>query len=165
MKITAMRIFRTSLILILLAATSCNNRKYAAVNAYNDQVVKYIEQAERTVKVWNTTNFMQEYDIKKQNSITKLLAMQDSLSSMDPYDDDDTLRITALSMLDNYLHSFTIYDTIYKILSDTMYLRSDSIHVRELLKTNQNMLQMQAQTFSAEQQRFARRYNLKFDEE
>jgi len=58
---------RYGLVLMLasLVFISCNKKKYERVTSYNDKVVSYIEQSERTMKVWNTTNFMQEYTIKK----------------------------------------------------------------------------------------------------
>jgi len=145
-----------------LVFTSCNKHKFEKVTIYNDKVVKFVEQSERTMKVWNTTNFMQEYAIKKQNSITKLLAMQDSLNALTPLEKDDTLRLAGLNMVDNYMYAFSIYDTIYNILSDTLYLKEDSLHVQELLKSNQNMLIQQAASFIKTQKRFSERYELNF---
>lgn len=145
-----------------LVFTSCNKHKFEKITTYNDKVVKFVEQSERTMKVWNTTNFMQEYEIKKQNSVTKLLAMQDSLNALTPLEKDDTLRLAGLAMVDNYMYAFSIYDTIYNILSDTLYLREDSIHVQELLKSNQNMLKQQAESFINTQKRFSERYELNF---
>lgn len=141
---------------------SCNKKKYERITEYNDKVVNYIEISERTMKVWNNTNFMQEYNIKKQNSVTRLLNMQDSLNNLEPLEDDDTLRLAGLAMIDNYLNAFSIYDTVYKILSDSIYLQADSIKVQELLKSNQNMLQQQADAFIETQKRFSIRYELPF---
>ncbi len=151
-------------IIACLVFTSCNKHKYEQITTYNDKVVKFVEQSERTMKVWNTTNFIQEYAIKKQNSITKLLAMQDSLNALTPLEKDDTLRLAGLSMLDNYMYAFSIYDTIYNILSDSIYLKEDSIHVQELLRSNQNMLKQQADSFTNTQKRFSVRYQLNFVE-
>ncbi|MEZ5014985.1 MAG: hypothetical protein R2794_11905 [Chitinophagales bacterium] len=149
-------------LLCALLLFSCNNKKYAKITDYNDHVVKYLEQAELTVKTWSNTNFMQLYELKKQNSILKLLDMQDSLTALTPLHDDDTLRQAAMGMIDNYLKSFTIYDSVYAILTDTAYYKSDSIRVRELLKSNQNMLQQQADAFQALQKRFSERYGVEF---
>ena len=143
---------------------SCNKKKYERVTNYNDKVVTYIEQSERTMKVWNTTNFMQEYDLKKQNSVTRLLNMQDSLNNLEPLSDDDTLRLAGLAMIENYLNAFSIYDTIHKILADSLYFKSDSIRVQELLLSNQNMLKQQAEAFMNTQRRFSIRYDLPFVE-
>ena len=145
-----------------LVFTSCNKQKFEKITTYNDKVVKFVEQSERTMKVWNTTNFMQEYAIKKQNSITKLLAMQDSLNALTPLEKDDTLRLAGLTMVDNYMYAFSIYDTVYNILSDTLYLKEDSLHIQELLKSNQNMLIQQAESFINTQKRFSQRYELNF---
>ena len=115
---------RYGLVLMLasLVFISCNKKKYERVTSYNDKVVSYIEQSERTMKVWNTTNFMQEYTIKKQNSVTRLLNMQDSLNNLTPLEDDDTLRLAGLSMIENYLNAFAIFDTVHKMLSDSLFL-------------------------------------------
>lgn len=155
---------RYGVILLLtgLCLLSCNKKKYERVTTYNDKVVTYIEQSERTMKIWNTTNFMQEYALKKQNSVTRLLTMQDSLNNMEPLADDDTLRLAGLAMIDNYLNAFSIYDTVHKILTDSLYLKEDSIHVQELLRSNQNMLKQQADNFTATQKRFSERYELQF---
>lgn len=157
---------RTACILLLICAAlaGCNKKKYETITTYNDQVVRYIQKSEKTMKIWNTNNFMQEYELKKQNSIAKLLNLQDSLISMEPYEDDDTMRLAALSMMDNYLHAFSIYDTVHKILSDSIFIKADSIRVQELLRTNQNMLKQQAQSFMDLQKRFSQRYELNFVE-
>ena len=145
-----------------LVFISCNKKKYERVTSYNDKVVSYIEQSERTMKVWNTTNFMQEYTIKKQNSVTRLLNMQDSLNNLTPLEDDDTLRLAGLSMIENYLNAFAIFDTVHKMLSDSLFLKEDSIRVQELLRSNQNMLKQQAESFMETQKRFSTRYELPF---
>lgn len=80
--------------------------------------------------------------------------MQDSLNALTPLEKDDTLRLAGLAMVDNYMYAFSIYDTIYNILSDTLYLKEDSIHVQELLKSNQNMLKQQAESFINTQKDF-----------
>ncbi len=147
-----------------LVFTSCNKHKFEKITTYNDKVVKFVEQSEGAMKIWNKTNFMQEYALKKQNSITKLLAMQDSLNALTPLEKDDTLRLAGLSMVDNYINAFSIYDTIFNILSDTFFLKEDSIHVQELLKSNQNMLKQQAESFINTQKRFSDRYELNFVE-
>ena len=155
---------RYGLVLMLasLVFISCNKKKYERVTSYNDKVVSYIEQSERTMKVWNTTNFMQEYTIKKQNSVTLLLNMQDSLNNLTPLEDDDTLRLAGLSMIENYLNAFAIFDTVHKMLSDSLFLKEDSIRVQELLRSNQNMLKQQAESFMETQKRFSTRYELPF---
>jgi hypothetical protein len=155
---------RYGLVLMLasLVFISCNKKKYERVTSYNDKVVSYIEQSERTMKVWNTTNFMQEYTIKKQNSVTRLLNMQDSLNNLTPLEDDDTLRLAGLSMIENYLNAFAIFDTVHKMLSDSLFLKEDSIRVQELLRSNQNMLKQQAESFMETQKRFSARYELPF---
>ncbi|MEI2673865.1 MAG: hypothetical protein V9F05_07475 [Chitinophagaceae bacterium] len=155
---------RYGLVLMLasLVFISCNKKKYERVTSYNDKVVSYIEQSERTMKVWNTTNFMQEYTIKKQNSVTRLLNMQDSLNNLTPLEDDDTLRLAGLSMIENYLNAFAIFDTVHKMLSDSLFLKEDSIRVQELLRSNQNMLKQQAEFFMETQKRFSTRYELPF---
>ena len=155
---------RYGLVLMLasLVFISCNKKKYERVTSYNDKVVSYIEQSERTMKVWNTTNFMQEYTIKKQNSVTRLLNMQDSLNNLTPLEDDDTLRLAGLSMIENYLNAFAICDTVHKMLSDSLFLKEDSIRVQELLRSNQNMLKQQAESFMETQKRFSTRYELPF---
>ncbi|MBK9506312.1 MAG: hypothetical protein WBP31_07045 [Chitinophagales bacterium] len=155
---------RYGLVLMLasLVFISCNKKKYERVTSYNDKVVSYIEQSERTMKVWNTTNFMQEYTIKKQNSVTRLLNMQDSLNNLTPLEDDDTLRLAGLSMIENYLNAFAIFDTVHKMLSDSLFLKEDSIRVQELLRSNQNMLKQQAESFMETQKRFSTRYELPF---
>ena len=150
------------LMLASLVFISCNKKKYERVTSYNDKVVSYIEQSERTMKVWNTTNFMQEYTIKKQNSVTRLLNMQDSLNNLTPLEDDDTLRLAGLSMIENYLNAFAIFDTVHKMLSDSLFLKEDSIRVQELLRSNQNMLKQQAESFMETQKRFSTRYELPF---
>jgi|GEM_PF-1691430 len=150
------------LILASLCVLSCNKKKYERVTTYNDKVVTYIEQSERTMKLWNRTNFMQEYALKKQNSVTRLLAMQDSLNNLEPLDGDDTLRLAGLAMIDNYLNAFSIYDTVHKILTDSLYFQADSIHVQSLLQSNQNMLKQQGDNFSLTQKRFSERYELQF---
>lgn len=157
---------RTALVflLIIAALTGCNRKKYTEITNYNDKVVKFVQQSERTMKIWNTTNFMQEYALKKQNSISKLLLMEDSLNALTPYEEDDTLRLAALSMVDNYLHAFSIYDTVNKLLSDSLFLKTDSIRVQELLRSNQNMLRQQATGFIQLQKRFSDRYELQFVE-
>ncbi len=152
------------IVLSVLMLVGCNKKKYTEITNYNDKVVKFVEQSERTMKIWNTTNFMQEYALKKQNSITKLLNLQDSLNSLAPYDDDDTLRLAALSMMDNYLHAFAVYDTVHALLSDSLFLKKDSIRVQELLRTNQNMLKQQGASFMQLQKRFSDRYELQFVE-
>ncbi len=155
---------RTAILLIVACFMfiSCNKRKYENITNYNDKVVKFVEQSENTMKVWNSPNFTQAYEIKKQNAVTKLLVMQDSLNAIEPLKDDDTMRLAGLAMLDNYLYSFAIYDTIQVILSDSIFFKSDSIHIQELLKTNKNMLKQQAESFIATQKRFSERYELQF---
>ena len=155
---------RYGLVLMLasLVFISCNKKKYERVTSYNDKVVSYIEQSERTMKVWNTTNFMQEYTIKKQNSVTRLLNMQDSLNNLTPLEDDDTLRLAGLSMIENYLNAFAIFDTVHKMLSDSLFLKEDSIRVQELLRSKQNMLKQQAESFMETQKRLSTRYELPF---
>lgn len=155
---------RYTLVFLLstFALIACNKKKYERVTSYNDKIVSYIEQSERTMKVWNNTNFMQEYALKKQNSVTRLLNMQDSLNNLTPLDNDDTLRLAGLSMIENYLNAFSIYDTVNKILSDSLFLKEDSIRVQELLRSNQNMLKQQAESFMETQKRFSQRYELPF---
>lgn len=157
---------RYAVIIVVLSTVflSCNKKKYERVTVYNDDVVTYIEQSERIMKIWNTTNFMQEYTLKKQNTLTRLLTMQDSLNNVIPLEDDDTLRQAGLAMIENYLNAFSIYDTVHKILSDTLYLKEDSIRVQELLRTNQNMLKQQSDNFIETQKRFSKRYELQFIE-
>lgn len=152
------------LMLLVVLTSSCNKKKYARVTEYNDKVVNYIEQSERAMKVWNNTNFMQEYAIKKQNTVTRLLNMQDSLNNLMPLADDDTLRMAGLNMIDNYLNAFAIYDTVHTILSDSLFLKEDSIHVQQLLLSNQDMLKQQAESFTETQKRFSQRYELPFIE-
>jgi hypothetical protein len=150
--------------MILAICTSCNKRKYAAATEYNDKVVGFVEQSERAMKVWNTTNFMQEYMLKKHNTVMRLLNMQDSLANVEALTGDDTLRQAAMIMVENYIESFVVYDTIYAILSDSVYYPEDSIRVKELLSSNQNMLETQASSFMEAQKRFAARYDLPFVE-
>lgn len=155
---------RTLLLFGMLSAAliSCNKKKYAAATEYNDRIVSYIEQCERSMKVWNNTNFMQEYTLKKHNTVIRLLNMQDSINNVEPLAGDDTLRQAALDMVDNYIQSFAIFDTVYAILADTVYYPEDSMQVRVLLESNQDTLRLQAEKFSILQQRFSARYGLNF---
>ena len=88
--------------------------------------------------------------------------MQDSLNNLTPLEDDDTLRLAGLSMIENYLNAFAIFDTVHKMLSDSLFLKEDSIRVQELLRSNQNMLKQQAESFMETQKRFSTRYELPF---
>lgn len=157
---------RTLLLAGMLMAVliSCNRKKYAAATEYNDKVVGFIEQCERSMKVWNTTNFMQEYTLKKHNTVMRLLNMQDSINNIEPLSGDDSLRQMAMYMVDNYLQTFAVHDTVYSMLSDSVYLPEDSITVQTLLKTNQDTLTQQAARFAALQKRFSERYGLNFIE-
>lgn len=157
---------RTALVCMLLSVVfvSCNKKKYETITRYNDQVVKYVEQSERAMKFWTTTNFMQEYDLKKQNSLTKLINLQDSLNALPPLEKDDTLRLAGLAMVDNFMQAFSIFDTVHVILSDSIYLKDDSTRVQNLLRSNQNMLKQQAESFIITQKRFSERYELNFIE-
>ncbi len=157
---------RTLLLAGMLMAVliSCNRKKYADATEYNDRVVGFIEQCERSMKVWNTTNFMQEYTLKKHNTVMRLLNMQDSINTIEPLAGDDSLRQMAMYMVDNYIQTFAIYDTVYAMLSDSVYYPEDSIAVQTLLKANQDTLANQAQRFAALQQRFSARYGLTFIE-
>lgn len=148
--------------MILAICTSCNKRKYAAATEYNDKVVGFVEQSERAMVVWNTTNFMQEYMLKKHNTVMRLLNMQDSLANVEALSGDDTLRQAAMLMVENYIESFVVFDTVYAILSDSVYYPEDSIRVKELLISNQQMLETQANNFVETQKRFALRYDLPF---
>jgi len=155
---------RTLLFCGLLAAAliSCNNKKYKAATVYNDNIVNYLEQCERSMKMWNTTNFMQEYTIKKHNTVMRLLNMQDSINSLDPLQGDDTLRLTALDMVDSYIKTFVVYDTVYAILSDSLYYPEDSMRVQTMLRQNLDSLNSKAGIFEDIQRRFSQRYGLEF---
>lgn len=155
---------RTLLIALsmLLILSSCNRRKYTEATAYNDAVVSFVEQSDIAMLNWNDNNFMQEYTLKKHNTVMRLLAVQDSLNHITPLSGDDTLRLTALSMVDNYIETFSVFDTIYAMLSDSTFYAEDSIKVQLLLKTNQDSLTQQAARFTTLQKRFSERYGLKF---
>lgn len=150
--------------LVLALCTSCNKRKYAAATEYNDKVIRFVEQSDRAMKVWNSNNFMQEYMIKNHNTVMRLLNMQDSLANTEPLTGDDTLRQAAIIMVENYIESFVVFDTIYAILSDSTYYPEDSIRIHELLSSNRNMLQQQGNNFVETQKRFAIRHDLPFVE-
>lgn len=155
---------RTLLLFGMLSAAliSCNKKKYAAAMEYNDKVVSYVEQCEKSMRVWNKSNFMQEYTIKKHNTIIRLLNMQDSLSTIEPLSGDDSLRLMGLAMVDQYIRSFVMYDTVYAILSDSTYYPEDSIRLHTLLNQNRDSLSLQSATFTVLQKRFSERYGLEF---
>ncbi len=155
---------RTLLLLLftLTLLSACRKKKFTEATAYNDAVVSFIEQSERAMTVWNNTNFMQEYTLKKHNTVIRLLGMQDSLNNIPPLSGDDTLRLAALRMVDNYIETFAVYDTIYAMLSDSVYYPEDSIKVDLLLTANQDTLNNQAAAFTLLQQRFSARYGLNF---
>lgn len=114
------------------------------------------------MRVWNKTNFMQEYTLKKHNTIIRLLNMQDSLSNIEPLSGDDSLRLMGLAMVDQYIQSFVVYDTVYAILSDSTYYPEDSIRLHTLLNQNRDSLSLQSATFTVLQKRFSERYGLEF---
>lgn len=147
---------------LLLLLSACNRRKYAEATAYNDAVVSFMEQSDIAMRNWNDNNFMQEYTLRKHNTVMRLLVAQDSLNNIPPLNGDDSLRMAALKMVDNYIETFAVYDTIYAILSDSVYYPEDSIQVQFLLKSNHDTLTTQAARFTELQQRFSERYGLKF---
>lgn len=121
-----------------------------------------MEQSDIAMRNWNDNNFMQEYTLRKHNTVMRLLVAQDSLNNIPPLNGDDSLRMAALKMVDNYIETFAVYDTIYAILSDSVYYPEDSIQVQFLLKSNHDTLTTQAARFTELQQRFSERYGLKF---
>ncbi len=147
-------------LLVLLSA--CNRRKYTEATAYNDAVVSFVEQSDIAMQNWNDNNFMQEYTLRKHNTVMRLLVVQDSLNHIAPLSGDDTLRLSALKIVDNYIETFAVFDTIYAMLSDSVFYPEDSIQVQFLLKSNQDTLTQQAERFTVLQKRFSERYGLKF---
>ena len=120
-------------LLVLLSA--CNRRKYTEATAYNDAVVSFVEQSDIAMQNWNDNNFMQEYTLRKHNTVMRLLVVQDSLNHIAPLSGDDTLRLSALKIVDNYIETFAVFDTIYAMLSDrySSYLNRIRIHSRNRL--------------------------------
>ena len=90
--------------------------------------------------------------------------LQDSLNALSPLENDDTLRLAGLAMVDNFMQAFSIFDSVHVILSDSIYLKEDSTRVQNLLRSNQNMLKQQAESFVNTQKRFSERYELNFIE-
>ncbi len=145
---------------ILLAA--CKGKKQGQLAAYNDEIVNIIEEADITMKTWNNSDIMQNYQLNKDAAKNKITGLQDSIKQMIPNGKDDTLRMAGISVLTSYLQAFSIYDTIYAILSDSVFLKEDSVRVQNLLQTNKNLIEQQSTSFGEIQKRFAGRYELDF---
>lgn len=153
----------SSLLLILfIFLAACKNKKQGHLADYNDRIVNMIEEADITMKTWNNSDIMQNYEVNKEAAKNKITGLQDSIKKMQPNGKDDTLRIAGISVLTSYLQAFSIYDTIFAILSDSLFLKEDSVRVQNLLQTNKNLIEQQSTTFGEIQKRFAGRYELDF---
>lgn len=152
----------TLLLFSLLLLGACKNKKQGHLAAYNDQIVNMIEEADITMKTWNNSDIMQNYQLNKDAAKNKISGLQDSIKNMIPNGKDDTLRMAGISVLTSYLQAFSIYDTIYAILSDSVFLKEDSVRVQNLLQTNKNLIEQQSTSFGEIQKRFAGRYELDF---
>jgi hypothetical protein len=114
------------------------------------------------MKTWQHSDLMVNYDSSRAMASGKVNMLQDSLKLLLPVNEDDTLRLSGIALLSGYLQTFTIYDTIYRILNDSLYMQEDSIRVHTLLMTNKNLLDQQTVSFAEVQKRFATRYELNF---
>ena len=150
------------LFIITLAIVSCNNKKDQQLAGYNDRIVNIIEEADITMKSWNNSDIMQNYQANMSAAKSKIEVLQDSMKLIMPVGKDDTLRLSGMAVLAGYLQTFSIYDTIYSILSDSIYLSTDSVRVQNLLLTNKNLIEQQSASFAEIQKRFAGRYELQF---
>ena len=152
----------TLLLFVLAFIVSCKNKNKEELVSYNDKIVNIMEQADRIMRTWNNSEIMEDYAENKSAALSKITGLQDSLKLIVPPTSDDTLRLSGISILNGYIQTFDIYDTIYKILADSVYLVEDSIRVQTLLQTNKNMVNQSSSTFSEVQKRFALRYELQF---
>jgi hypothetical protein len=152
----------SAIILLLVMAISCKNQKKEELVLYNDRVVNIVEEADMVMKTWQHSDLMVNYDSSRAMASGKVNMLQDSLKLLLPVNEDDTLRLSGIALLSGYLQTFTIYDTIYRILNDSLYMQEDSIRVHTLLMTNKNLLDQQTVSFAEVQKRFATRYELNF---
>jgi len=152
----------TLVLFCMLLAFSCKRKNNEALVTYNDKVVNIVEQADITMKAWNNSDIMQEYDLNKEAAKNKILNLEDSMKAVIPNGADDTLRMAGISLLTNYIQSFNIYDTIHTIITDSIYREEDSIRIQNLMMMNKNFIEQQSATFTEIQRRFAERYELGF---
>jgi hypothetical protein len=151
-------------VIFISAFTSCNRNKTEELANYNNEIINYVEIADNAFNTWRSADMLSNYKADKLKTEEFLNTIEDSIKDFRPLKNDDTLRLAALAVVSSYLQSLSIYDTIERIINDSVYQPADSIRVENLLNTAQNIISEQASAFSQTQKRFAARHKLEFAE-
>ena len=151
---------RTAWILAsMLFLVACSDKKKKEAAAYNDAVVNHVEMADSIFSDFVNADMMTDVTAKKQSALAQLQTLKDALTKMQPYDKDDTLRMNAGTILD-YDITFinNDYSTVYEVMRDSVFYAEDSIRVDSIMSKLFETENMQQQTFTAMQKRFAERH-------
>ncbi|MFN0275252.1 MAG: hypothetical protein ACKVPJ_05880 [Chitinophagales bacterium] len=140
---------------------SCENKEKANAVKYNDAIVKEVDKADSLIQVLFSFDMFSQFPLIGKEYSNLLEESKQNLQRITPIQQDDTLRLTALGLLDTY-NEIVNKDCrgIYEIMIDSTYNIADSIRVDSFMFEMYGKWQAQSKKIATQQQSFAQRHGI-----
>lgn len=159
-----MRIAFSIVLFVTISFSSCTNKEREQTITYNDTIVAEVDKADSVIRfLFNFDMFDRFPQIEKDFNYT-LNAVRTNLEKLTPVKNDDSLRLSALQLIDTYSSILNDdYAGIYAVMKDSTYTAADSLHVDSLMNEMYIKWQIEGEHMARLQKRFAERHGIELE--
>ncbi|MBC8045681.1 MAG: hypothetical protein H7Y00_02710 [Fimbriimonadaceae bacterium] len=147
--------------IIACILTACTDKKKESAVVYNDTVVKAVDRADSVIQILFSFKMFEKFSEAQNGYNTTFTKSLNQLNSLQPIVGDDTLRQTAIELIETYKNIVNEdFGGIYKIMNDSAYTVTDSLRVDSLMAEMYSKWQVQSSNMATEQNDFAKRHGI-----